>query len=173
MRSFVRAAELLSRLFGALAAAMVGLLIALMTYEVVVRYVFGAPTVWGYELTTWVMGASFLLAIAYALATRSHVRVDFVRDLFGAKAIHAVDLAGYVLFLLPLLLWLTVGLWDYFLGAYLTGERTGQSAWNPEVWPFRLVMLLGVAAWTLQVVAEIVKAGLALAGRDTGSRPRA
>lgn len=165
MRRFVRAVEGLSRAAGFVAGALVLALIGLMVYEVMVRYVLSAPTVWGYELATWVMGASFVLAIGYALATDSHVRVDFVHDLLGRRACHAFDLAGYLLIVLPLLAWVSWGLWDYFLGAFLSGERTGQSAWNPVIWPFRLVLLLGVGIWTLQTLAEAIKSAYALAGR--------
>jgi TRAP-type mannitol/chloroaromatic compound transport system permease small subunit len=165
VRRVVAAIEAISRLGGYVAAVLVALLIALMVYEVVVRYVLSAPTTWGYEVGTWVMGASFVLAIGYALATDSHVRVDFIHDVLGRRACHAFDLAGYLLIVLPLLAWVSWGLWEYFLGAFLARERTGQSAWNPVIWPFRLILFLGVAIWTLQTLAEIVKSALALAGR--------
>jgi TRAP-type mannitol/chloroaromatic compound transport system permease small subunit len=164
VRLLVRSIETISRFGGYTAAALVLTLVILMVYEVVVRYVFAAPTVWGYELSTWVMGASFVLAIAYALMTDSHVRVDFVHDLLGPRSRHAFDVLGYILFVLPLLLWLSWGMWGYFYAALTTAERSGQSAWNPVIWPFRLVLFLGVVTLTLQVIAEVVKSMSALAG---------
>jgi TRAP-type mannitol/chloroaromatic compound transport system permease small subunit len=168
LRALIRCIEAISRLFGYVAAALIMLLVVLMAYEVVVRYVFSAPTIWGYEITTWVMGGSFVLAIAYALATDSHIRIDFAHDIFGRRAGRMIDLCGYVLFILPLLVWLTWGLWDYFYGAFKTGERSGQSAWNPVVWPFRLVLFVGALVWTLQVIAEIVKSAFAIMGWSLG-----
>jgi TRAP-type mannitol/chloroaromatic compound transport system permease small subunit len=73
LRALIRFIEAVSRIFGYAAAGLVLLLIVLMIYEVIVRYVFSTPTIWGYEVTTWVMGGSFVLAIAYALSTDSHV----------------------------------------------------------------------------------------------------
>jgi TRAP-type mannitol/chloroaromatic compound transport system permease small subunit len=165
VRVLVRSIETISRLGGCTAALLVLTLIGLMVYEVVVRYVFAAPTLWGYELSTWVMGASFVLAISYALMTDSHVRVDFLHEFLGSRARNTVDVIGYVLFLLPLLLWLSWGMWGYFYGALTTAERSGQSAWNPLIWPFRLALFLGIVTLTLQVVAEVVKSASALAGR--------
>jgi TRAP-type mannitol/chloroaromatic compound transport system permease small subunit len=164
VRAFIRSISSLSRWAGRLAALLVLVLIVLMNYEVTARYVFSAPTIWSYEVSTMVMGASFVLAIGYAVATDSHVRVDLLAARLGARGRAIVDLAGYAL-LLPILLWLTHALWGYFYGAYATGETSGQSAWNPRVWPFRLMLLAGAAAWTLQVLAEIARAALALAGR--------
>jgi TRAP-type mannitol/chloroaromatic compound transport system permease small subunit len=159
LRSLIRSVETLSRIFGYGAAGLVFLLIVLMIYEIIVRYVFSTPTIWGYEVTTWVMGGSFVLAIAYALLTDSHVRIDFLHDWLGERARHGFDLLGYAI-VLPLLVWFTWGLWDYWYGAFKTAERSGQSAWNPLVWPFRLVLFLGVLAWTLQTIVEIFKSAL-------------
>jgi TRAP-type mannitol/chloroaromatic compound transport system permease small subunit len=166
LRNIIRSVEAVSRALGYVAAGLVLLLIVLMSYEVIVRYAFSAPTIWGYEVTTWVMGGSFVLAIAYALATDSHVRIDFLHDWLGERARHAFDLLGYAI-VLPLLVWLAWGLWDYWYGAFLTGEKSGQSAWNPLVWPFRLILFLGVLAWMLQTIAEVVKSALWLVGVPT------
>jgi TRAP-type mannitol/chloroaromatic compound transport system permease small subunit len=163
VRTIIRSIQAVSRIFGYAAAGLVLLLIVLMIYEVIVRYLFSAPTVWGYEITTWVMGATFVLAIAYALLTDSHVRIDFLHDWLGERARHGFDLLGYAI-VLPLLVWLTWGLWDYWYGAFKTAEKSGQSAWNPLVWPFRLVLFLGVLAWTLQTTAEVVKSALWFVG---------
>jgi TRAP-type mannitol/chloroaromatic compound transport system permease small subunit len=163
VRTIIRSIQAVSRIFGHAAAGLVLLLIVLMIYEVIVRYLFSAPTVWGYEITTWVMGATFVLAIAYALLTDSHVRIDFLHDWLGERARHGFDLLGYAI-VLPLLVWLTWGLWDYWYGAFKTAEKSGQSAWNPLVWPFRLVLFLGVLAWTLQTIAEVVKSALWFVG---------
>ena len=164
LRAFVRGIEIVSRLGGYLAALLVLLLIALMIYEVIVRYVFGAPTIWSYEVSTWVMGGSFVLAIAYALSSGSHVRIDVLQPLLPAKAQPAIDLLGYAI-LLPLLLWLCWEMWDYIATPLRTGERSGQSAWNPVIWPFRLVLFAGVVLWVLQTSAEIVKCAFTLANK--------
>jgi len=164
MRRAVRVIERISRIFGAAAAALVLVLMALMAYEVALRYVFKAPTVWSYDVSTMTMGAVFVLSIGYTLATNAHVRVDILKPLFGRRGPHVIDFVGYAFVMLPLLLWLTWAFWGYFHDAWLSQERSGQSAWNPKVWPFRLVMLAGVAVWMLQTLAEVAKAGLALAG---------
>lgn len=166
MRAAVRLIERLSEACGALAALLVLALIALMTFEVVMRYVFSAPTIWSYEVSTWTMGAAFVLAIGYALRSNAHVRIDLLHALLGPRARPAIDLAGHLFLMLPALVWITAGLWDYFADAWRTGETSGQSAWNPQVWHFRFLLFLGFLVFTLQVVAEIAKAALGLAGRD-------
>ena len=164
MRGLVRAADGVSRVFGAIAAALVIVLVVLMLYDVVLRYVFNAPTIWGNDLNTWLMGASFVLSIAYALSTDSHVRVDLLYDRRTRPRIRIFDLVGLAAIILPTVGWITLGLFDHFMTAYRSGERSGSGGWNPIVWPFKLILLIGFAIFTLQIVAEIIKRAASLMG---------
>jgi TRAP-type mannitol/chloroaromatic compound transport system permease small subunit len=165
MRGLVRAVDGVSRVFGAIAAALVIVLVVLMLYDVVLRYVFNAPTIWGNDLNTWLMGASFVLSIAYAMSTDSHVRVDLLYDRRTRPRIRIFDLVGLTAIVLPTVAWITLGLFDHFMTAYQTGERSGSGGWNPIVWPFKLVLLVGFAIFTVQIVAEIIKRASSLMGR--------
>lgn len=169
----VRLIELIERVtcaFGRVGAALVLILILAMSYEVVMRYAFNAPTMWAYEVAAMLMGTSFLVTIAYAMVTRSHVRVDFLYGRLGMRGRALVDLIGYLGFLLPVALWMTWGLWGYLVQAYQSGETTGQSAWNPVVWPFRVAYVTGFALFVLQIVAESLRCVLALRGTEVGAR---
>src|SRR5262245_60145813 len=157
MRSLVRAVDGISRFFGAIAAALVIVLVALMLYDVVLRYLFNAPTIWGNDLNTWLMGASFVLSIAYAMSTDSHVRVDLLYDRRTRPRIRYFDLIGLTLIILPTVAWVTLGLFDHFMTAYQSGERSGSGGFNPIVWPFKLILFVGLAIFTLQIVAQTIK----------------
>ncbi|MDX2157773.1 MAG: TRAP transporter small permease subunit [Hyphomicrobiaceae bacterium] len=157
MKSFVRAVDTLSRACGALAAVLVIALIVLMLYDVMMRYVFNAPTLWGFEVNTFLMGAAFILSVGYALSHDAHVRVDLLYTPETRSRMTWVDLLGFTLLMLPASAWITAGLWNYFHEAYRTGERSGGSAWNPVLWPFRLILFVGFLMLTIQVVAEIMR----------------
>jgi len=58
------------------------LIVLVMFYEVVSRYVFTKPTLWANELSLWIAGFVFLLAGLYAMQQRSHIRIYVVYDLF-------------------------------------------------------------------------------------------
>ena len=165
MRALVRGVDAVSRLFGAVAAVLVIVLVVLMLYDVVLRYVLNAPTTWGNDLNTWLMGSSFVLSIAYAMSTDSHVRVDLLYSQQTRRHIRIVDLIGLPFIVLPTVAWITVGLSDHFMTAYRTGERSGSGGWNPIVWPFKLILLIGFAIFTVQIAAEIIKRIASLMGR--------
>lgn len=160
-----------------LAAVAAGLiilgLVGAMVYEVVMRYFLNAPTMWAFELSYMFMGASFTLAIAYALKERAHVRMDLIYDHMPARAQAVIDLAGFGLLILPLSLWLTWRLGWYAHDAFVTGEVSGKSAWNPQVWQFRTALAVGFLVFSLQLVAEIVLATRTLVAGRVDQRPAA
>ena len=49
-----------------------------ITYEVVMRYIFKAPTIWVAEVTIYFVLAGTFFAVAYGLKEKAHVNVDFI-----------------------------------------------------------------------------------------------
>ncbi len=55
-------------------------LVSVMLYEVLLRYIFEAPTLWANELSLWLAGFLFLLAGLYSMQQRSHISIFIVYD---------------------------------------------------------------------------------------------
>ncbi len=167
----IRVIEAITKGFAYLGAWIIAPLIGAMVWEVFSRYVLAAPTFWAYEVSYMLMGASFMFGIAYCLQMRRHIRVDFVYDQVSLKQQSMIDLFGFIFLLAApcVLLWL--GLWKYLVYAIEHNELSGESAWNPVVWPFRLSFVIGFALLILQTVAEILKCILVLMGHDV-PRPK-
>ena len=72
-----------------------------VSYEVFVRYVLNAPTVWSMDMMIQMYGALFLMAGPYALAQDAHVRGDFLYRLLKPKTQGKIDLVLYVTFFFP------------------------------------------------------------------------
>lgn len=167
MQRVIAPIERLVRVFGMGAAWLVVPLAGSMLWEVISRYVFQKPTVWAYEAAYMQTGALFMLGIALAMQANAHIRVDFIHGGFAPRWKAAADLAGLAL-LAPMVLWLCWGLWGYFEDAWITGERSGESIWNPVVWPARLSFLAGFVLLALQILVEILKSVRILAGGGMG-----
>ncbi|MFY0613701.1 MAG: TRAP transporter small permease subunit [Hyphomicrobiaceae bacterium] len=163
---FINHVEQVSLLSGLVAAAVIPVLALLITYEVVSRYAFGAPTSWAFEISYMLMGTSLMLGIAWCTLARKHIRVDFLFDNLAPKGKASVDLLGYVFLLLPILIWVSWALFAYFIEAYKVNEQSGESAWNPIIWPFKFTFCFGFFLFTMQVVVEAIKCALTLSGRD-------
>ncbi len=142
---------------GILAALLLVPLVLATTWEVVSRYALGAPTIWAYEIGYLLTGSHFLLGLAYTLRQGEHIRIDVLSAHISPRMRRRIDAVAYAL-VLPLLVWLCIALFGYFMAGYERGETSGQSALNLPVWPFRIVFMLSFAMLALQVLAELLKA---------------
>ena len=156
MGGLIAAIERLSTAVGIFGALLIVPLVLATCYEVLARYVFGAPTIWAYEIGYMLTGSHFLLAMAYTLRVGEHIRIDIFSGKFSARTRATIDLVCYAI-VLPLMVWLTLYLFRYGWNGYSANERSGQSAFNMQVWPFRVVFFVAFLVLTLQVIAEIVK----------------
>lgn len=158
MRAVLDSIERLNTSVGLLAAWIVAPLIFATVFEVISRYVFNAPTIWAFEVGYMAMGANFLLGSAYALREKAHIRIDVAYSHFPPRGQALVDVVGYAFVFIPFGIWLSYRLGVYAWSAFESGETSGESAWNPVIWPLRVVFFLGFALLTLQAVVELAKA---------------
>lgn len=70
---------------------------AVMLYEVFLRYVFEAPTLWANELTLWIAGYVFLFSGLYAMQQRCHIRIFLLYDAVPRWLQHIFDLISVAL----------------------------------------------------------------------------
>src|SRR5690554_4888028 len=98
MVRFIEFADRLSGWFG----KGFGWLIVLMTlgtgYEVIVRYIFNAPTPWALDVSFIMYGTLFMMGGAYTLSRGGHVQGDFIYRLWQPRTQAKLDLVLYLLF---------------------------------------------------------------------------
>ncbi|KUF12101.1 TRAP transporter small permease subunit [Pseudoponticoccus marisrubri] len=137
------------------------LLVFVMFYEVVARYVFEKPTLWANELSLWIAGFLFLLAGLYAMQQRSHIRIYIIYDLMPRwmrKLSDCISVALIWAFTLALM-W---GGYNEARDKFLRWEAFG-TAWDPPIpatiKPAILIIILMVAIQALSnLIADWNKA---------------
>ena len=157
----LRAIERASEWAGVFGACLIVPLVLATCYEVFARYLFGAPTIWAYEIGYTLTGAHFLLGMAFTLKYGEHIRIDIFSGKFSPRARAIIDLVGYAI-VLPLTAWITLYLFFYLRTGYVTNEKSGQSALNLPVWPLRVIFCLAFLLLALQVIAEVAKSARVL-----------
>lgn len=132
-------------------------LIIAMLYEVVARYAFGAPTLWSFDISYMLNGSIFLLGSAYSLQEDAHVRIDFLSQKFPMRWQQILNGLVYLLIMTPIAFAFTWVAGTKALKAFSTGEVEHVSPWAPLVWPFYLIIAIGLLAFALQFVVEALK----------------
>lgn len=65
----------------------------ILTYEVVCRYFFNAPTIWAQETSVYLYMWTMLAAASYTLQSKKHVHVDLVIDRLATRPKSLVEIA--------------------------------------------------------------------------------
>ena len=77
-------------------------IIAIQLVAVILRYVFGLSFSWMTDSIVFAFATIFMLGVAGTLQSDSHVRVDILRREMSPKQRAAIDLAGALLFIVPI-----------------------------------------------------------------------
>jgi len=155
--SIIRAIDRFTDVTGKLIALSMLFLVVTISYEVVMRYGFGAPTIWVYESSFMVNGAAFMLGSGYALLKGAHVRTDIYWENYSERKKGIVDLISYLLFFYPAMITFMLISYDDALHSFDTGERSQESVWRAIVWPFRATVPLAALLLMIQGVSEVLK----------------
>ena len=126
MKNFILFSDLLNTWVGKAFAWCIVVLTFGTVYEVVMAYVFRAPTLWNFDFSLQMYGALFIMGGAYALCTEAHIRGDVIYRLLSVKKQAIVDLILYIIFFMPGVCALAFAGIDYAGDAW----RSGETSWN-------------------------------------------
>lgn len=154
--------------------AWLALAMVLLQFAVVMlRYVFAIGFIPLQEAVWHMHGLLFMLGAAYTLLEDGHVRVDIFYRSAPRRRRAAVDLAGSLLFIVPVCLLTLYVSWNYVLSAiydFASGtwilERSPEFGGLPLIWAYKLVIWIFALTLLAQGISLAVKAALRLRGDD-------
>ena len=131
-------------------------LVLLTVTEVILRRVFGTPTIWSFEVCKQLYGLHFMIVAGYGLLYGAHVSVDIFTTMLSKKKKAIVDLIGYALFFFPFVI---VCIWQgyYFAARSWAMKETTWSVFSPIVYPIKTVIIISFILLLLQGISECVK----------------
>ena len=132
-------------------------LIFAMTYEVLARKLFLAPTIWAYDISRFLYGALFMLGAGYALSKGVHIRADFLYRNFKIKNQGLIDFWLYLLFYFPGLIVFFYMTFGFVVESIQRGERGMDTTWMPYMWPIKTCLLIGIIFLLIQGFSELLK----------------
>ena len=105
--------------------------------------------------------AMVMLGASWTLRMNEHVRVDVVYGSVSTRKRIWIDLAGGLLFLIPMCVVLIYFSWPWFLESW-TGNELSQNAGGLPRWPGKFFIPFGFALLLAQAVSEAIKCLAAL-----------
>jgi TRAP-type mannitol/chloroaromatic compound transport system permease small subunit len=127
-------------------------IVALMSVNVVLRYLFSIGSVWAQELEWHLLVPLILFGCSYALRHGEHVRVDIVYGRFPPRAKVAVDLVSSLLVVAisALFIWFSL---HYVQQAYVIDEGSPDPGGLPHRYLLKALLPIGFALLLAQGVA--------------------
>ena len=159
MKSLLRLSKLIDSLndrFAILAIWAVLLSCVISALNAIVRYAFNYSSNGFLEIQWYLFAGIVMLGASQVLRVNEHVRVDVLYGMYGGKGQAIVDLAGLLLFMLPVMALMVYYAWPLFLKMYMSGEMSS-NAGGLIRWPVMLLLPLGFALLFLQGVSEVIK----------------
>src|SRR3954462_3925055 len=132
-------------------------LVLAVSYEVIARYAFNAPTLWSFDVTYMLYGTIFMLGAAYALHKGAHIRTDFFYENWSPKTKGIVDSISYLVFFFPSLILLLAASGNEAWYAFQINETSEQTPWRPILWPYKTVVPLTCGLLMIQGISETIK----------------
>ncbi len=128
-----------------------------MGYEVLVRYVFGAPTSWAFDVSYMMYGSLFMMGGAYTLARNAHVRADFLYRLWAPRTQARVELVLYIIFFFPGILALIIAGWKYAYRSVRFLEVSVMSPADVPIFQFKLIIVAAGLLLLIQGFAQVMR----------------
>ena len=147
--------DIISLILSRVAMVLIALIVCVMFFEVIARYVFNKPTLWANELSLWIAGFVFLFAGLYAMQQRSHIRIYIIYDMMPRWAQKASDVLSLIL------IWIFVAtlIWGGYQDTYnkMARMETFGTAWDPPIpSTLYLAVLILIFMVALQALSNLI-----------------
>ena len=164
IRAYVRYVDALNRAVGSVVMYLALVMMALLLFGSLTRYVFNVPFVWIIEMAQFMMAAYYILGGGYSMQLDAHVRMDVLYERWRPRTRAFVDsiTAFFLVFYLSIMLYGGFSSSTYSLKY----NQTNYSAWAPPMAPIKIIMTVGIALMLLQVIANFFRDVAKLTGRE-------
>ncbi len=132
-------------------------LMAVVVINVAMRHLFGQGRVELEELQWHMNSVGFLLAIAYAYQSDSHIRIDLVSQRLSARMRAWIELYGTIILLVPfviMILWFSM---PFVTQSFAVGEVSQSPGGLPFRWLIKAMLPVGMALLLLGIVSRTLR----------------
>jgi len=164
IRAYVRWVDALNRAVGSVVMYLTLVMMALLLFGSLTRYVFNVPFVWIIEMAQFMMAAYYILGGGYSMQLDAHVRMDVLYERWRPRTQAFTDsiTAFFLVFYLAILMY---GGWSSSTYS-LKYNQTNYSAWGPPMAPIKIIMTVGIALMLLQAISMFFKDVAKYTGRE-------
>ena len=184
IKAYVRYVDAVNRVLGYFVMYLTLVMMGLLLFASVTRYVFNVPfvlgtliliglflfqrrgtaRVWIIEMAQFLMAAYYILGGGYSMQLDAHVRMDVLYERWRPRTRAFVDSLTAFFLVFYLVIMIRGG---FASSAYsLKYNQTNYSAWAPPMAPIKIIMTVGIALMLLQAISIFFKDVAKFTGRE-------
>lgn len=161
------ALEAISQALFWLVALLVPAMALIVTYEVVVRYAFGRPTIWVTEIASYMLVAVAFLGASWTLKCGGHIRMDLLIEIGGPRLRATSDIAMFAVATLVSAALAWTG-WNMAIANYNFGWNASTLLSTP-LWIPQMLIPVGSAMLLVQSLIGLADAVSGRASKEEGT----
>lgn len=142
----------------------------IVSFEVVSRYFFHAPTIWAWDVNVQLMVLMIMFGLAEVYRRDDYVKVDVLTARLSPKgqAILNIIFAPLLLFIAGIIVWMG---WKYFYQSWSRNQHAA-TTFAPLLWPVKLTIPIGAALLFVHGVLKMVRDIQFVRGKSAGIMTR-
>ncbi len=153
--SFCHAIDIVNQRVGRAASYLVLPLLAIVIMEVILRYVFNRPTIWGWDVNVQLLAALVIMGAGYTHFAQGHIIIDVFVGKLPRQKRAILDMVTALLF------FFCIGALVYqgsVSGWYsLTTNEHYTSVWNPPIYVIKMLIPVGATLLFLQGLVKFIR----------------
>lgn len=157
IHKYIKWTDRINDRLGSVTSWLVLVLILVITYDVIVRYLFQSSSVAMQELEWHLFAVIFLLSAGYTLKIDDHVRVDVFYSRFSEKKQAWINLFGALFFLIPFCVILIISSENFVLISFRVGETSPDAGGLPARYIIKAFIPISFFFLLLQGIATAFK----------------
>ena len=166
INGYIRLVDRINEKIGVLTSWLTALLVLVVSYDVVVRYLFGESSVGLQELEWHIFALIFLVAAAYTLRVDEHVRVDVFYTHLSSKKKAWINLFGSLLLLIPFCIIVIISSQDFVLSSFRVSETSPDAGGLPARYILKVFIPISFFLLLLEGIALAFKSFVQIKGNS-------
>lgn len=158
--------DMINEWTGRIFAYFLPVLALVVFYEVMSRYVFGKPTSWAHDISSFLLIALTMGGFGYAILHKAHVNMDLLYTRFSIRVRAILDIISFPLFLVfvGVLFWKGIG----FAWNAIDNLEVTTSPFRGPIYMVKPLLPIGALLGLLQGLAELARNFIkAITGKET------
>ncbi|MCP4578801.1 MAG: TRAP transporter small permease subunit [Deltaproteobacteria bacterium] len=140
---------------GKAVSLIIPLIMLIVSYEVIMRYVFRAPTIWAWDINVQLFALIVFFGGGYTLLQKGHVNIDILYNRFSPRKKAVFDLITCPVFFL----FFGILLWK--IGAMTLDSIEEREVLStilaPPIYPLKILLTIGVFFFLMQGIAKFIR----------------